>query len=224
MNIGIIGTEHIGDILAEFWARNGHQVMVSSRKPKKINSELYTNNLICKSGTIEQVAEFGDVVVLSTSAGQIDTIARLAGPFLKEKVIIDTMSPCVERDGAFACDIITRNIATGIATQELFPQSKVVRAFCNINYIDLKPTNGVKVNPIVIPYSSDHEEAKKTAVQLIYDAGYQPYFLGKLSESKALDPGGKIYGKALTETQLIDLLSYPNTRITLNYLRSCNNG
>ncbi|HEX3018845.1 MAG TPA: NAD(P)-binding domain-containing protein [Chitinispirillaceae bacterium] len=208
MNIGIIGSGHIGSILAELWTRHGHRVMISSRHPDKLDTLAQKIGPDCQRGSVEQAAQFGETVVLSIPLGQLESVISKTDKYLHGKVVIDTMNPCVERDGDQALDIITRNIASAVATQLKLSQSKVVRAFCSICFFDLKTLANRLPNTISVPFASDDESAKLIIMQLINDAGFQPYYLGPLHLSKPLDPGGKIFGKALTRSQIEDLLFY----------------
>ncbi len=212
MNIGIIGTGRIGSILAELWAGSGHQIMVSSKHPEKLDSLLKKCEPACRRGSVEEAAKFGETVVLSIPLGQLEQVIQKCGEFLENKVIIDTMNPVEERDGASAVEITRRNIASGVATQEKLPKSKVVRAFCSICHFDLESMSHRAAYAISVPFSSDNESAQKIAIQLINDAGFNPYFLGPLHQSKQMDPGGIIFGKALTQTQIKDLILYHEAR------------
>ncbi len=155
MKIGIIGTGRIGSVLAELWSKSGHDVMISSRHPQRLDSVIKKAGPTCRKGYIEEAAQYGEVVVLSIPLGQIEDIARKVNYYLSDKIVIDTMNPCAERDGAIASEVLQRNIPSGVATQERFPKAKVVRAFCSISSIDLIPMSYKVPDYISVPYSSD---------------------------------------------------------------------
>src|SRR5579871_3665206 len=65
IKIGIIGTGHIGGTLASLWAKNGHELMISSRHPGELKSLAHSLGPKVQVGTPRAAAAFGDVVVVS---------------------------------------------------------------------------------------------------------------------------------------------------------------
>jgi predicted dinucleotide-binding enzyme len=205
MKIGIIGAGHIGGALAHLWARSGHQVVISSRHVDKLDPLIRDIGPNSCKGTILEAARFGEVVVLAIPLKGIkDTGAQIAN-FLSNKVVIDTMNPFIERDGLVAKEILNRGISSGEATQERFPTAKIVRAFNSIYFNDLLAQAHRGAPLVAIPFSSDSSDAIEVCKQLITDAGFVFYELGPLNHSKAQDPGGILFGKALTVKQIEDL-------------------
>lgn len=208
MRIGIIGTGRIGGILAELWLKSGHEVMVGSKQSEKLDAVLKKAVPDCRKGSIEEAAQYGEVVVLSIPPEQIDNVIQKTVNYLDGKVIIDTMNSFIEGEGISVSEVMQRDIPSGVAIQERFPKAKVVRAFSSISYIDLKPMSYREPEYVSVPFCCDERSADEIITQLISDAGFKPYYLGPLLYSKPMDPGGKIYGKALTEMQIRDLLNY----------------
>ena len=56
--------------------------------------------------------------------------------------------------------------------------------------------------------AGDDKGAKRTVAKLIKDAGYLPIDIGNLDESEPLDPGGVLWNRAITETELRQRLTY----------------
>ncbi len=207
MKIGIVGAGHIGGTLALLWAKSGHDIVVSSRHPDELDTLVKKAGSRCCYGTFEEAAKFGETVLLAIPLVGIVAVSSKIKRNLAKKVVLDAMNPFAERDGEIALDIINRKIASGQASQERFPSTKIVRAFSSIKYSDLQDFSN-RTPAIAVPYSTDFSDAKKTAEQLIYDAGFIPFDLGPLNHSKPVDPGGVLFGKALSEKQLVELLMH----------------
>lgn len=86
MKIAIIGSGNIGGTLGRHWAHVGHEVMFSSRNPKKL--EPMAKEVGAKTGTIKEAAAFGDVVLLAIPFGRVAEVAQQVGR-LDNKILID---------------------------------------------------------------------------------------------------------------------------------------
>lgn len=207
MKIGIIGAGHIGGTLARFWANSGHQVTVSSRHVEQLAALVSQISPNIFTGSVEEAAKFGEVVVLSIPLGGIKTTGAKIANHLVNKTVIDTMNPFIERDGDLAKEIIESGLSSGEATQKRFPSAKIVRAFSSIRYSDLMSQNHRNPPLVAVPFATDYQESRNTVIQLIKDAGFEPFDLGSLKDSKPQDPDGILFGKALTSDQIKELLS-----------------
>jgi 8-hydroxy-5-deazaflavin:NADPH oxidoreductase len=209
MKIGIIGAGNIGGTLGTLWARGDHEVMLSSRHPERLDALVREIGPHACAGTVEEAAGFGDVVLLAIPLGGIAAAAMKIGKRLAGKVVLDAMNPFVERDGDIADKIIRRGITEGQATQERFADARVVRAFSSVRFAALQPQEGRDAPFILaIPFASDDPGAREIAAHLIRDAGFEPFDLGSLADSKPQDPGGILFGKALTGAQIAELLHH----------------
>ncbi|MDX1639385.1 MAG: hypothetical protein R3281_15570 [Balneolaceae bacterium] len=128
-------------------------------------------------------------------------------PDLNGKIVLDAMNPFPGRDGDVANDILNRGIASGVATQEQLPDAKVAGVFSSVYYKVLQSEAHRPGDRIAIPYAADDDEAREVAQKLIADAGFDPYFLGTLSESKPLDPGGMLFTESYTSREMEEVLS-----------------
>jgi len=209
MKIGIIGAGHIGGTLARLWANNGHQVTVSSRHVEQLESLVSQIGTNIFKDSVEEAAKFGEVVVLSIPLGGIKTTGARIANHLVNKTVIDTMNPFIERDGDLAKEIIESGHSSGEETQKRFPSARIVRAFSNVRYHDLISQHHRNPPLIAIPFATDDQDSRNVVKQLIKDAGFEPFDLGSLKESKPQDPNGILFGKALTSSQIKELLYTP---------------
>jgi hypothetical protein len=201
MRIGILGAGNIGGTLARLWSRAGHEVMVSSRHPEKLTPPDPGIGSPGKTGSLEEAARFGEVVLLAIPfAGLLDTVPAVA-PLLAGKVVIDAMNPFSARDGSIAEQARARG-ASGLTTRDRLPDARLVRSFSTVNYRELQSQAHRLADRVAVPMAGDDPQAKEIVARLIRDAGFEPYDLGPLADSSPLDPGGALFGRAMTRRQI----------------------
>jgi hypothetical protein len=208
MKIGIIGAGRVGSTLAGLWADAGHQVVISSRHPVELTEMVVGQDENLAAGAIEDAADFGDVVVLAIPLAGIIEVLERAGSYMVGKIVIDAMNPFPSRDGELALEIRRRNIAAAQGTQELMPDATVVRAFSSIPFRDLQMEAHRSGMLLAVPFAADDPRAGQVVEELIHDAGFEPYDMGYLSDSQPQDPGGLLFGKALTAIEVRDILAH----------------
>jgi 8-hydroxy-5-deazaflavin:NADPH oxidoreductase len=190
--IGIIGSGNVGSALGRVWAAAGHEVMFSSRhleQDKALAAKVGTN---ARAGTPEQAASFGDVVVISVPYRALPDLGKSLAPILKGKVVIDTCNPFPGRDGEIA--EWARQKGAGLASAELLPGARLVRAF---NAIGAARMGAAHEEPgrIGMPIAGDDAKAVEIASRLIRDIGYEPVLIGGLDMGKHLMPGTPLAGE-----------------------------
>jgi predicted dinucleotide-binding enzyme len=119
----------------------------------------------------------------------------LAG-LIKGKVVIDTCNPFVSRDGEIAT--WAREKGAGLASAELLPGARLVRAF---NAIGAARMGSAHEQPgrIGMPIAGDDAQAIAVASRLIRDIGYEPVLIGGLVMGKHLMPGTALAGERSAE-------------------------
>ena len=97
MNIGILGTGHIGKTLARKLSAAGHDVKVAnSRGPETIEADVLAFG--ARAVSTAQAVEDVHVVILSIPLNRIPTIAPLIANLPAETVVIDTSNYYPHRD------------------------------------------------------------------------------------------------------------------------------
>jgi predicted dinucleotide-binding enzyme len=106
-----------------------------------------------------------------------------------KELILDASNPIVPRDG----DIATwaREKGAGLATLELMPRAKIVRAFNAIGYLKLSE-GGANIG---MPMAGDDAGAIAIAAKLVREAGLEPVVIGSLAMGKYLIPGTPLGGE-----------------------------
>ena len=195
MKIGIIGAGMIGATLARLFAEKGHEVAISnSRGPETLSDVIGEIGLGVQAMTVEEAAEFGDIVVEAIPYGHYQDLPAI---ILGEKILISASNYYPGRDGAI--DLRGR-AQTELVAQHL-PLTTVVKAFNTIWYKHLA-TQGDTSLPLgqrrVIFLAGDDEEAKVLVSGLIEEIGFGPLDTGSLAHSKIQEPGTPIYNVDMT--------------------------
>jgi predicted dinucleotide-binding enzyme len=190
--IGIIGSGNVGSALGGVWAKAGHSVMFASRhleEDKALAAKIGAN---ASAGTAEQAAKFGQVLVFAVPYGALPDLGKTLASQLKGKVIIDACNPYPTRDGEIAN--WAREKGSGLATAELLPGARIVRAF---NAVGAARMGQAHESPgrFAMPIASDDAQAVEIASRLIRDIGYEPILIGGLDKGKHLIPGGPLAGE-----------------------------
>ena len=190
--IGIVGSGSVGGSLGAVWIKAGHEVMFSSRNlehDKELAARLGPN---ARAGSPREAAEFGEVLMISVPYRALPEVGKSLGALLKGKVVIDTCNPFPSRDG----DIATwaRQKGAGLASAELLPGARIVRAF---NAIGAGRMGAAHEQPgrIGMPIAGDDAKAIALASRLIRDIGYVPVLIGGLAMGRHLMPGTPLAGE-----------------------------
>lgn len=206
MKIGIIGSGNIGGNLGKHWAASGHEVMFSSRNPEKLKP--MADEVGAKTGTPQEAADFGEVILLAIPFGKVPELAQQIGS-LDNKILIDAGNPYPQRDGDVAQKVIDDDslTATGYVASQ-FRKAKTVKAFNSVYYQVFAEKAFLEGDErIAVQICSDDEQAKETVKQLIKDIGFAPQDLGGLSKGVLFEPNAPLYNQNLKIAEAEKLLS-----------------
>jgi 8-hydroxy-5-deazaflavin:NADPH oxidoreductase len=192
MKIGIVGAGKVGGGLGSVWVRAGHEVMFSSRTIDNDRALAARLGPGAYAGTPREAATFGEVVMVSVPYHALPEVGEALADLIAGKVVIDTCNPFVGRDG----DIATwaREKGAGLASAELLPGARLVRAFNAIGHARMS-TAHEQPGRIGMPIAGDDAEAVEIASRLIRDIGYEPVLIGGLAMGKHLMPGTPLAGE-----------------------------
>jgi 8-hydroxy-5-deazaflavin:NADPH oxidoreductase len=192
LKIGVVGSGRIGGTLGGVWAKAGHEVMFSSRNiehDRKLAASLGPN---ARAGTPREAAAFGDVVLIAVPYRALPEVGKDIGDLIKGKVVIDPNNPIPSRDGEVAT--WAREKGAGLASAELLPGARLVRAFNAIGFARMGAAHE-QPGRFGMPIASDDAEAVKVASRLIREIGYEPVLIGGLAMGKYLMPGTPLAGE-----------------------------
>lgn len=185
MKIGIIGSGNVGGTLGKRWARNGHQVIFSTRdgqsdEIRKLLAEAGPN---AKSGSVAEAARESEIVVLATPWDAAENALSGAGN-LSGKILIDATNPLLPDMSGLTLGTTT---SAGEQVARWAPGAKVVKAFNTVGFnimADPKFAGG----QTAMLYCGDDANAKKTVSGLIQELGFDPIDVGPLTRSRLIEP------------------------------------
>src|SRR5256886_14488474 len=93
MKVGILGSGEVGQALGRGFASRGHDVKIASRNPKSEALVTWQKQTKGKAstGTFEETAKHGEILVLASLGRAVEEVLRLAGPpNMAGKGVIDT--------------------------------------------------------------------------------------------------------------------------------------
>ena len=200
LRIGIIGTGRIGGALAEHWARAGHALLISSRHPEELRPLAERLGPKVRAGTPAEAAEFGEVLLISVPYGALPQLGRDLAAALRGKVVLETGNPFPHRDGAMAD--AARKKGTGLASAELLPGVRLVRAFTSVPHTAVRGEAHRSGEQVGVPLAADDPDALALAERLVRDAGFEPVAVGGLARAREFDVGTAVFGRALSAREL----------------------
>jgi predicted dinucleotide-binding enzyme len=132
MQVGVLGTGIVGQVLGTGLAELGHTVMMGARDANNAKSAEWAKKTgkAARTGTFAQAAQFGELIVLATLGSATEEVVRSAGPAnLAGRVVMDATNPLVFPAGGMPQLAYGFNDSLGERVQRAAPQAKVVKAF-----------------------------------------------------------------------------------------------
>jgi predicted dinucleotide-binding enzyme len=179
--IGLIGAGEIGSTVAHLAVQAGYDVVLSnSRGPETLGDLVAELGERVRAATPEEAAATGDLVVVTIP---LKSYVDVPVEPLRGKVVIDTCNYYPERDGQIA-ELDDESTTTSELVQAHLPDSRVVKALNNINYVSLRrlarPVDDPERSTLAL--AGDDLEAKSLVAGFLDDIGYDAYDAGALSE------------------------------------------
>jgi predicted dinucleotide-binding enzyme len=202
MKIGIIGSGIVGQTLGTGLAGLGHEVKLGTREPssEKVQEWLAKAGANASAGTFDEVATFGEVIILATHWDGTENALRLAGAEnLAGKVLIDATNPL--KFGPTGPDLaIGFTDSAGESVQRWAADSKVVKAF-NIVPAALMVDAALLGETADMFIAGNDEEAKQTTTEILKAFGWSVVDMGSIEESRLIEPLGMLWIKHYFRTK-----------------------
>jgi predicted dinucleotide-binding enzyme len=187
MRIGILGSGLMGAKLGTIFARAGHNTVFSySHDPKKLESLARAAGRNARAGTPAEAARGADALLLAVHWSRVRDVLKKAAD-IDGKVIVSCSMPM----NADNTDLVIAHRWSG--AEELakrYPNTRIVSAF---NTIPSEVLFGVfhsrrkSPRPSLV-YCGDDAKAKRVAVRLIRDVGFEPVDAGPLKMARSIEP------------------------------------
>ena len=197
LKIGIIGSGRLGGTLGALWLNAGHEIMFSSLDLEHDKALAARLGARARAGTTAEAAAFGDVLLIAVPYAALPQLGRDLADLIKGKAVLDASNPMPARDGAIAA--WAREKGAGLASAELLPGARLVRAFNAIGYSRLPEAAQRRGERTAMPMAGDDALAIAVASRLVRDVGFEPVVIGTLAMGRHLIPGSPLAGEHTPE-------------------------
>ena len=187
MRIGILGSGLMGGKLGTIFARAGHEVVFSyARGEQKLKKLARDAQGKARAGTPREAAQDADALLLAVHWSRMDDVLKQAGD-LSGKVVVSCSLPMNEDDTAL---VVAHTSSGAEELAKRIPKARVVAAFNTVPsevFFDVYDARRKTSRPSLV-YCGDDRKAKKVAVELIRDAGFDPVDAGPLRIARYTEP------------------------------------
>ncbi|MGY1900070.1 NADPH-dependent F420 reductase [Nocardia gipuzkoensis] len=176
MKITVIGAGAIGGNLAAKLSAAGHDVQVAdARGPEAVSPEILRTG--AHAVDLDNSVKGRDAVILAIPFGVQGQLAELFASVPEDTVVIDTSNYYPGMGGHI--ESVDNGKAESVYASDLLGRP-VTKAW-NAALAGTQATKGVPAGTpgrIAIPVAGDNEQARKVAMQLVDDTGFDPYDAG----------------------------------------------
>jgi len=186
LQIGILGSGPAGRTLGTGLLGRGHQVMIGSRDPAKLQTWLAAAGPEAQAGSFADAARFGELIVLSVLGSAAEDVLRLAGlDNFDGKILLDASDPLDFSSGKPGLFVGTTD-SLGERIQRLLPRADVVKGLNTVVaqvMVDPSLTGG---DPDMF-IAGDSEQAKAAVTGLLAEFGWPVIDMGGIESARWLE-------------------------------------
>jgi len=190
MKVGILGSGDVGQALGKGLVDLNNEVMIGSRTPQSDNllSWKEQSGKLAHSGTTNDAASFGEIVILATNWIAIEDVLRQVRPSLAGKVVIDVTNPLEFSDTTPPRLVIGHTMSGGEMIQQWLPDSHVVKTLNIINYKHMVQPHYDDGVPGML-FCGNNPSAKQSVSDILNVLGWEDLTdLGDISNSRLMEP------------------------------------
>ncbi|HVV93523.1 MAG TPA: NAD(P)-binding domain-containing protein [Hyphomicrobiales bacterium] len=180
MKIAIIGAGHVGQALAEGWAKAGHEVIFGVRDPAKGGPGDAPRK------RVPEAAAGAEVVVLATPWREAENAIRAAGG-LAGKIVIDCTNPLGPTESGLGL-VVGFSTSAGEAVAGWATGAAVFKTLNQCGFAVMRDARAFGP-PKPVMFVAGNDEAKKPVVMsLVGDLGFEAADGGPLRNARLLEP------------------------------------
>lgn len=188
--VGIIGSGVVGQALAKGFIKHGYKVMIGTNNASKHDELIKSTDGRAHIGSFEEVAIFGEIIVLATKGSAAQSALEMAGlENLKGKTIIDTNNPIADAPPINGVLQFFTNLNDSLMErlQKFAPQSNFVKAFsCVGNVFMVNPDFGDSKPTMFI--CGNNAKAKTEVTEILDKFGWETEDMGAVEAARAIEP------------------------------------
>jgi predicted dinucleotide-binding enzyme len=158
--IGVLGTGIVGQTLARRLDEVGYDVMVGARSPGSQSLGVFADDEAIATGSFEDAAAHGDLVINATNGGNAEAALEMAGAAnLTGKTVVDVSNDLEPVPGDYPRPRASAENSLGKKLQEAFPDAHLVKSLNTMNCAVMADPSIVAGDHVVF-LSGDDPEAK----------------------------------------------------------------
>jgi 8-hydroxy-5-deazaflavin:NADPH oxidoreductase len=189
MKVGILGSGIVGQVLATGFLKHGHEVMIGTRTPDKLQ-DWVRQNPRGRTGGFDSTAQFAEVVVLAVKGTVAADALRAAGAaHVAGKTVIDATNPIADAPPTngvlrFFTDL---NESLMERLQQEFVGAKFVKAFNSVGNACMVNPQFKGGKPTMFICGND-DAAKRIVAGILDQFGWETADMGKVEAARAIEP------------------------------------
>lgn len=190
MKIGILGTGDVGRALGNGFIKYGHQVRMGSRDVNnvKMNEWVKLAGDSASSGTFEEAAKFGEVIIIATLWTGTENALRIAAENnFTGKTVIDATNPLDFSKGMPPSLALGYNDSGGEQIQRWIPDAFVVKAFNIVGNANMVNPD-FDCGPPDMFICGNNEKSKLTVSEILKQFGWNVIDTGGIEGARLLEP------------------------------------
>ena len=171
--IGVLGTGQVGKTLARRFAAVGYAVTVGARSRDSASLAAFADDDGIETGSFEDAASYGDLVVNATNGENSKTALSAAGAAnLAGKPVIDLANDLEPVEGGFPKARASADDSLGQRLQAAFPEALLVKTLNTMNCQVMADPSLVAGDHVVF-LSGDHAGAKDAVRGVLTRVGWR---------------------------------------------------
>jgi predicted dinucleotide-binding enzyme len=209
MRIGILGSGLMGGKLGTIFVRTGHDVVFSyAHSMEKLQRLARDSGGAARAGTPADATRGADALLLAVHWSRVDDVLKQAGD-VAGKVIISCSLPMNQDD----TELVVAHTSSGAEELAMkVPGTRVISAFntvpSEVLFSVFESSAASSADRPSLVYCGGDAAAKRTAEQLIRDAGFEPLDAGPLRVARFTEPFGLLVAQLAYEREEGPALAY----------------
>ncbi len=188
--IGILGSGDVGKALANGFIKYGHEVMIGTRNTSKLTDWQKKAGDKGRVGSMQETAQFGDILVLAVKGSAAKDALTLAGRTnLQGKTIIDATNPIADKAPENGVLHFFTDLEESLMEklQKEFTDSHFVKAFNSVGSLHMvDPEFGGNKPTMFI--CGNNQKAKDETRDILDTFGWETADMGTAEAARAIEP------------------------------------
>ena len=189
MKVGVLGSGEVGQTLAAGFLKLGHETMIGTREPAKLEKWQQKNNK-GRIGSFSETAAFAEVVVLAVKGAVAAEVLGAAGSAnLNGKLVMDACNPIADApptNGVLKF-FTTLDESLMERLQREFPKVHFVKAFNSVGAPQMINPELKAGKPTMFICGND-DGSKATVTKILDQFGWETADMGKVESARAIEP------------------------------------